>query len=135
NDVEFATSDNEELYEIDLKDGEINFDFQSTISEPIRIIVSLPGILKNNVPILDSIDVASNATTSWVIDLTNATIDLTTNSAQPFNQIPVIVQAKLVSSGTLKPIDSSNALNVSYGFADIEFAYIEGYFGQKSITI
>lgn len=135
NNVDFATTDNEELYEIDLKDGEINFNFQSTISEPIRIIVSLPGILKNNVPILDSIDVASNATTAWTIDLTNATIDLTTNSAQPFNQIPVIVQAKLVSSGTLKPIDSSNALNVSYGFQDIDFSYIEGYFGQKSIAI
>lgn len=133
--VDFATTDNEELYAIDLKDGQINFNFQSSISEPIRIIVSMPGISKNNVAILDSIDVASNATTSWVIDLTNATIDLTTNSAQPFNQIPVIVQAKLVSSGTLKPIDSSNAINVSYGFQDIEFSYIEGYFGQKNIDI
>lgn len=134
-DVDFATTDNEELYTIDLKDGQINFDFQSSISEPIRIIVSMPGISKNNVPIRDSIDVASNSTTNWVIDLTNATIDLTTNTAQPYNQIQVIVQARLISSGTLKPIDSSNAINVSYGFDDIEFSYIEGYFGQKNITI
>jgi len=134
-DVDFATTDNEELYTIDLKDGRINFNFQSSISEPIRITVSMPGISKNNIPIRDSIDVASNATTSWVIDLTNSTIDLTTNTAQPYNQIQVIVQAKLISSGTLKPIDSSNAINVSYGFQNIDFSYIEGYFGQKNIVI
>ncbi len=134
-DVDFETTDNEELYAIDLKDGQINFNFQSTIAEPIRIIVSLPGISKNSVAIIDSVDVVSNGTTNWVIDLTNSTIDLTTNSAQPFNQIPVIVQAKLISSGTLKSIDSSNAMNVSYNFADIDFSYIEGYFGQKNITI
>lgn len=134
-DVAFETTDNEQLYTIDLKDGEINFNFNSSISEPIRIVVSLPGISKNNLPILDSIDVASNASTNWVIDLTDATIDLTTNSAQPFNQIPVIVRASLISSGTLKPIDSSNSLAVSYSFADIDFSYIEGYFGQKNIAI
>lgn len=133
--VDFATTDNEELYTIDLKDGQIDFNFQSSISEPIRITVVMPGISKNGAPIRDSIDVASNATTSWVIDLTNSTIDLTTNSAQPFNIIQVIVQARLISSGTLKPIDSSNAINVSYGFQDIEFSYIEGYFGQKDIVI
>ncbi len=133
--VDFATSDNEQIYDIVLKDGEVNFNFQSSIAEPIRIIISLPGIRKNNVAILDTVNVASNATTVHVIDLTNATIDLTTNTQQPYNQIPVIVKASLVSSGTLKSIDSSNALNVSYGFQDIDFSRIRGYFGQKNIEI
>lgn len=133
--VDFATTDNEELYSIDLSAGNINFSFNSSISEPIRVQISLPSITVGGSPINRIINIAPNSTTNENISLAGGTIDLTTDAQQPFNIIPVIVQASLVSSGTLQPIDSSNSLTVTYGFGNIAFDLVRGYFGQKNIQI
>lgn len=135
NRVDFAPGDNEELYGIDLSTGSIDFAFVSTISETIRIDVSLPAISVNNVPIQRTINILPNATTNESISLVGAVLDLTTDPQQAFNILPVIVQAALVSSGTLQPIDSSNQLTVSYGINNIAFNVVRGYFGQKTIQI
>lgn len=135
NRVDFAPGDNEELYQIDLTTGSIDFAFVSTISEPIRIDLSLPAISVNNVPIQRIINILPNATTNESISLAGAILDLTTDPQQAFNILPVIVRAALVSSGTLQPIDSSNQLTVSYGINNITFDVVSGYFGQKNIQI
>lgn len=133
--VDFATTDNEELYGIDLSAGNIDFSFNSSIAEPIRVQISLPSITVGGTPINRIINIAPNSTTNENISLAGGTIDLTTDAQQPYNIIPVIVQASLVSSGTLQPIDSSNSLTVSYGFGNIAFDLVRGYFGQKNIQI
>ena len=135
NRVDFATGDNEELYRVDLATGSIDFTFVSTISEPIRIDINLPAISVNNVPIQRTINILPNSTTNESISLVGAVLDLTTDPQQAYNILPVIVQAALVSSGTLQPIDSSNELTVSYGINNIEFDIVRGYFGQKNIQI
>lgn len=133
--VDFATGGNEELYGIDLNSGNINFSFNSSISEPIQVRISLPSISVGGAPINRIINIAPNSTTNENILLAGGTIDLTTDAQQPYNIIPVIVQASLVSSGTLQPIDSSNSLTVTYGFGNIGFDMVRGYFGQKNIQI
>lgn len=133
--VDFATTDNEELYQIDLNAGNIDFSFTSTIAEPIRVNISLPSISVGGTPINRVINIAPNSTTNENINLAGGIIDLTTDAQQPYNIIPVIVQASLVSSGTLKTIDSSNSLTVTYGFGNIGFDVVRGYFGQKNIQI
>lgn len=133
--VDFATSGNEELYQIDLNSGSIDFGFTSSIAEPIRVQISLPAISVGGTPINRIINIAPNSTTNESISLVGGVIDLTTDPQQPYNIVPVIVQASLVSSGTLKPIDSSNSLTVSYGFGNIGFDLVRGYFGQKNIQI
>jgi hypothetical protein len=135
NRVDFATGDNEELYRIDLATGSIDFTFVSSISEPIRIDINLPAISVNNVPIQRTINILPNSTTNESISLVGSVLDLTTDPQQAYNILPVIVQAALVSSGTLQPIDSSNELTVSYGINNIEFDIVRGYFGQKNIQI
>lgn len=133
--VDFATGGNEELYGIDLNSGNINFSFNSSISEPIRVQISLPSVSVGGVPVSRIINIPPNTPVTENINLTGGTIDLTTDAQQAFNIIPVIVQASLVSSGTLQPIDSSNSLTVSYGFGNIGFDNVRGYFGQKNIQI
>jgi hypothetical protein len=135
NRVAFETSDNEELYQVDLSTGSIDFTFVSTIAEPIRIDINLPAIRVNNVPIQRTINILPNSTTNESISLAGAVLDLTTDAQQPYNILPVIVQAALVSSGTLQSIDSSNQLTVSYGINNIAFDVVRGYFGQKNIQI
>lgn len=135
NRVDFATGDNEELYQVNLATGSIDFSFVSTISEPIRIEINLPAISVNNVPIQSTINILPNSTTTQSISLANAVLDLTTDAQQAYNILPVIVKAALVSSGTLQPIDSSNQLTVSYGINNIAFDVVRGYFGQKNIQI
>jgi len=133
--VDFATTDNEELYSINLQTGSIDFTFVSTISEPIRIDINLPAISVNNVPIQRTINILPNSTSNESISLVGAVLDLTTDPQQAYNILPVIVQAALVSSNTLQPIDSSNQLTVSYGINNIAFDLVRGYFGQKNIQI
>lgn len=135
NRVAFETSDNEELYQVDLSTGSIDFTFVSTIAEPIRIDINLPAISVNNVPIQRTINILPNSTTNESISLAGAVLDLTTDAQQAYNILPVIVQAALVSSGTLQSIDSSNQLTVSYGINNIAFDVVRGYFGQKNIQI
>lgn len=133
--VDFATTENEELYQIDLNSGNIDFSFTSSISEPIRVQISLPSISVGGTPINRIINIAPNSTTNENINLAGGIIDLTTDPQQAYNIIPVIVQASLVSSGTLQPIDSANSLTVTYGFGNIGFDVVRGYFGQKNIQI
>lgn len=133
--VDFATTENEELYQIDLNSGNIDFSFNSSISEPIRVQISLPSISVGGTPINRIINIAPNSTTNENINLAGGIIDLTTDPQQAYNIIPVIVQASLVSSGTLQPIDSANSLTVTYGFGNIGFDVVRGYFGQKNIQI
>jgi len=133
--VDFATGGNEELYGIDLNSGNINFSFNSSIAEPIRVRINLPSVSVGGTPISRIINIPPNTPVNENINLAGGTIDLTTDAQQPFNIIPVIVQASLVSSGTLQPIDSSNSLTVSYGFGNIGFDNVRGYFGQKNIQI
>ncbi|MDP2189103.1 MAG: hypothetical protein Q8J69_10515 [Sphingobacteriaceae bacterium] len=135
NRVDFATSDNEELYQVDLSTGSVDFSFVSSISEAIRIDINLPAIRINNVPIQRTINILPNSTTNESISLAGAVLDLTTDAQQPYNILPVIVQAALVSSNSLQPIDSSNQLTVSYGINNIAFDLVRGYFGQKNIQI
>lgn len=133
--VDFATGGNEELYGIDLNSGNINFSFSSTIAEPIQVRINLPSITVGGTPIARVINIPPNTPVSENINLAGGTIDLTTDAQQAFNIIPVIVQASLVSSNTLQPIDSSNSLTVTYGFGNIAFDNVRGYFGQKNIQI
>lgn len=133
--VDFATTGNEQLYLIDLNTGNIDFSFTSTIAEPIRVDIRMPSISVGGTPINRTINIAPNSTTNENISLAGGTIDLTTDPQQAYNIIPVIIQASLVSSGTLKSIDSSNSLTVTYGFGNIGFDLVRGYFGQKNIQI
>lgn len=133
--VDFATGGNEELYGIDLSSGNINFSFSSSIAEPIQVRIHLPSISVGGSPISRLINIPPNTPVNENINLAGGTIDLTTDAQQAFNIIPVIVQASLVSSGTLQPIDSSNSLTVTYGFGNIAFDNVRGYFGQKNIQI
>jgi hypothetical protein len=45
------------------------------------------------------------------------------------------VQASLIGSGNLVQIDSSNSLTVNYGFNNIDFSQVNGYFGTDTIEI
>lgn len=136
NRVNFATSDGgQELYSIDLSSGDLEFSFVSSIAEEIRVEIDMPSISVGGVPISRVISIQPNATTNEVISMAGATIDLTTDAQQPFNMLPVIVQASLIGSGSLVQIDSSNGLTVNYGFNNIEFSVVNGYFGRDTIEI
>lgn len=136
NRVDFATADGgQELYSILLSSGDLEFAFVSSIAEEIRVEIDMPSISIGGVPINRIISIQPNATTNEVISMAGATIDLTTDPLQPFNTLPVIVQASLIGSGNLVQIDSSNSLTVNYGFNNIDFSQVNGYFGTDTIEI
>ena len=136
NRVNFATADGgQELYSILLSSGDLEFSFVSSIAEEIRVEIDMPSISVGGVPINRIISIQPNATTNEVISMAGATIDLTTDPVQPFNTLPVIVQASLIGSGNLVQIDSSNSLTVNYGFNNIDFSQVNGYFGTDTIEI
>jgi hypothetical protein len=136
NRVNFATADGgQELYSILLSSGDLEFSFVSSIAEEIRVEIDMPSISVGGVPINRIISIQPNATTNEVISMAGATIDLTTDPVQPFNTLPVIVQASLIGSGDLVQIDSSNSLTVNYGFNNIDFSQVNGYFGTDTIEI
>jgi hypothetical protein len=134
--IDFATTDNEEIYtRLSWPSGDIDFNIVSSIATQIVLNISMPTVTRGGNPINDSIVILPNATTSETISLAGATIDLTNDPNQPFNIFPVIISARLDSSVGLALIDSSNRLDITTSFGNIDFNTVLGYFGQKNIDI
>ena len=133
--VDLSTGGSEELNELMLASADFDFEFVSTLAESLELNINFPGSDKNGSEIDTTIIVTSNATTQGSIDLSGVTLDLTLDPNQNHSRLPLAVSAKLISSGNQVTVDSSNALNMTFEMANLQFGHIKGFFGTQQITI
>jgi hypothetical protein len=133
--VDLSTGGSEELNELMLASADFDFEFVSTLAESLELNINFPGSDKNGSEVDTTIIVSSNATTQGSIDLSGATLDLTLDPDQNHSRLPIAVSAKLISSGSQVTVDSSNALDMTFEMANLQFGHIKGFFGTQQILI
>src|SRR6056300_1324354 len=133
--VDLGTGGNEELRELMLATASFDYEFTSSLAEDLELTLNFPGSDQNGVEIDTTIIITSGATTSGSINMNNTILDLTQDPTQHHSRLPIAVSATLIGSGNMVTIDSSDALNMTFEMANLQFGYIKGFFGTQQITI
>lgn len=133
--VDLSTGGSEELRELRFQTASFDFEFTSSLAEDIELTLGFPGSDKNGVEVDTVITIASGQTTTGSINLNNTILDLTTDPSQAHSKLPVAVTAKMIGSGNLVTVDSSDALSMEFEMTNLQFGHIKGYFGTQQIVI
>lgn len=133
--VDLGTGGSEELRELMLATASFDYEFTSSLAEDLELTLNFPGSDQNGVEIDTTITITSGATTSGSINMNNTILDLTQDPTQNHSRLPIAVSATLIGSGNMVTIDSSDALNMTFEMANLQFGHIKGFFGTQQITI
>ena len=123
-----------EINTIAFKTGDLDYDFTSTIPADVEITLAFPSTDKNGAPVDTTILVVANQSTTGTISLNSTLFDLTTDTVQDHSRMPVELSATLLGTAGQVQVDSSQGLSVKFDMDNIDFNYIEGYFGDTSVT-
>jgi hypothetical protein len=133
--VDLSTGGSEELRELYFNTADFDFSFTSSLAEDLELTIAFPGSDKNGAEVDTTITIASGQTTSGSINLGSTILDLTQDPSQMHSRLPIAVSATLIGSGNQVTVDSSDALDMTFGMSNLEFGYIKGYFGTQSLSI
>ena len=123
-----------EINTIAFSTGDLNYDFTSSLPADVEINLAFPSTDKNGVPVDTTILVVSNQSTTGTISLNSTLFDLTTDTLQQHSRMPVELSATLLGTAGQVQVDSSQGLSVKFDMDNIDFNYIEGYFGDTAVT-
>jgi hypothetical protein len=135
--VNIELDDNEQLFKIKLSQGKIAYEVSSVISDGLYLSVVLPETRRNNLVVEYLLELQQGGVpVSGQFDLAGTTTDLTKDPAQNFNRLPVNYEVGIKSSGEMITFDlTGDDVNFTYTIEDIDFSYVEGWLGQKAITV
>ncbi len=123
-----------EINTIAFSTGDLNYDFTSSLPADVEINLAFPSTDKNGAPVDTTILVISNQSTTGTISLNSTLFDLTTDTLQQHSRMPVELSATLLGTTGQVQVDSSQGLSVKFDMDNIDFNYIEGYFGDTAVT-
>ncbi len=123
-----------EINTIAFSTGDLNYDFTSSLPADVEINLAFPSTDKNGSPVDTTILVVSNQSTTGTISLNSTLFDLTTDTLQQHSRMPVELSATLLGTAGQVQVDSSQGLSVKFDMDNIDFNYIEGYFGDTAVT-
>lgn len=133
--VDLSTGGSEELRELMFSTASFDFEFESTLGVDVELDLKFPGSNKNGSEIDTTILITAGNTTIGSINMNNAILDLTQDPSQNHSRLPLIVNASLVGSTNMVTVDSSDALDMTFEMANINFGHIKGFFGSQQINI
>ena len=133
--VDLSTGGSEELRELMLATASFDYEFTSSLATDLELNLNFPGSDKNGNEIDTTITISAGATTTGSINMNNTILDLTQDPAQNHSRLPIAVSATLLGSTSMVTVDSSDALNMTFEMANLQFGHIKGFFGTQQITI
>ena len=133
--VDLSTGGSEELRELMFSTASFDFEFESTLGVDVELDLNFPGSDKNGNEIDTTILITAGNTTTGSINMNNTILDLTQDPSQNHSRLPIAVSATLLGSTSMVTVDSSDALNMTFEMANLQFGHIKGFFGTQQITI
>ena len=123
------------LREVLFSGGMIKYSMESFLNFDINVLLQLSsadvgGELPENNFILPA---NSSSNGSW--DMSNMHIDLTNDSAQPFNRVPIYVELQVEPTPNMVEFDSSDKVLSTFSFEDIKVAYASGNMGRQTFVL
>ena len=128
--VDMQLDDGVEISHIDLASGAIVYNYQSSVNTSIQLNIEIPS-LKDQFQMVFSETLEINNTQftgpqSISFPLDNYSFDL----SESVNQIQVNYSSQIMGSNTFQPFSENDQIQIDLGMQNLEFSYVEGYFGQ-----
>lgn len=125
--AQFSTTNNQQLKYIDLKGGNLNFNFSSSFNQSIDLTLTIPSVEQNGTPLTRSYSLSPNSTVSDVINLSGYRISLE-GSGNLVNSFIYTIQAKIISNG--QPASGTETLTSSFGITNLKYKLMYGSMGS-----
>lgn len=132
----FAAPTGVEITEIGMLSGQLDYSITSGFAEDVSITFGLPGSSVNGGPAwTQTITVLNNSNVFGAFSWAGLSMDLSQDSMQPFNQLPLAYEVTLLSSGQPVVVDSSQAIAFNFTINNLGMDYVYGFFGQDVIPL
>jgi len=128
--VDMDFEDDVEISLIELSAGNFVYSFESTVNTSLELNLEIPQLLDEagavfSVPI-QIVNTESTGKQPVSIPLDNYKFDFSGS----VNQLQVNYSSQILGTNTFESYNQDDEVNISIGMEDLEFSYIEGYFGQ-----
>jgi hypothetical protein len=132
----FAAPSGVEITEIGMLTGQLTYTITSGFPEDVSVTFSLPGSSVNGGPAwAQTLTLLKNSTIFGAFQWAGLSLDLTQDSTQPFNQLPLAYEVTLLASGQPVTVDSSQTIAFDLAISNVGMDYVYGFFGQESISL
>ena len=134
--IQFELADDAEITFIELNTAHIDYTLESHIAENIEVVITLPSSLSGTDTTRFVIPLGASGVQSDQLSMDNTKNDFSTDPAQPYNSIPFNYGLSVKpSGGGMVNFDLTDSIVLTYQINDIDFDYVEGYFGQHSFDV
>jgi len=136
NTIQFNLGSDVEITYIELNTAHIDYTLVSHFAEDIEVVITLPASLAGTDTTRFPIHLGASGVQSGQLSLDNTRNDFSTDPAQPYNSIPFEYGLSVKpSGGGMVNFDLTDSVVLAYTIKDIDFSYVEGYFGQHSFNV
>jgi hypothetical protein len=139
-DLDFNLENGLQLSTLKLKDGDLSIQIKYGIQKGAKLYIELPYASKDGSTFSELINVpasggANPTSVLRTYDLTGYTFDLS-KAGSDTNALETRIRAEILSTGGgFIDFDTSNSVSASVTIKDLKPLYIDGYFGNDSISI
>jgi len=134
--IQFNLGSDVEITYIELITANIDYTLESHLAENIEVVITLPTSLSGTDTTRFVIPLGASGQQSGQLSLDNTVNDFSTDPAQPYNSIPFEYGLSVKpSGGGMVNFDLTDSVVLTYTISDIDFSYVEGYFGQHSFDV
>ncbi len=134
--IQFNLDNDAEITFLELNTANIDYTLESHLAENIEVVITLPASLSGTDTTRFVIPLGASGQQSGQLSMDNTKNDFSTDSEQPYNSIPFNYGLSVKpSGGGMVNFDLTDSVVLTYQISDIDFDYVEGYFGQHSFDI
>jgi len=132
---DFNLDNGEEIHNLLLSNGVINYSIESSLIAPITAQISIPSGFINNQPFSSNEIIQLNGSiVDGSIDISGLDVDLTTDLDQPYNRVPFIFEI-IINSTDPVTLTTSDYANINFSFSNLSLDYLEGNFANYDIDL
>ena len=124
-----------EITYVEMASGDIDYNITSGFNENIQVNLILPTGELNEDTLKYAIPVLSGGSASGTLSMAGVSIDFSIDPGQPYNKLPFKFMAEIVSTGSMVSFNFADAFTMDYTMSNLDFDYLEGYFGEQNYTI
>lgn len=134
--IDFELENGEQIHNLELLTGKIIYNISSSIDSDLSFKLTLPSATTDG-EMFESVQIISseNNSTYGEIDISDVIIDLTSDSTQPYNKIPIHFEVFIDSGNELITLTNEDYAEVNFSFSDLSIKYADGYFGDYEIDL
>jgi hypothetical protein len=132
--IDFNLQEGAEIKQIQFESGSFDYNINSSMDASLNVHLTLPSAQQNNTIPTKDIQIPANGNISGNWDISNMSMDLSTDNLQAFNRIPISFQTEISESNQFISFDSSNQITAQFQTSNIRLASATGYLGQQQYS-